>query len=454
MKKLVLVIALTLSLSSVVRAEVNRKNLVLIVLDSVTAGHLRHAEASASYTPTVDRLRKNSLSLPNFTATSSWTKPTVASILTGLMPLVHKVQTPRSILDEQYDLLPEILKRAGYVSLGVVSHTFLNEKSGYSQGFDKYYQVNNRGNTHRAVTSTLIADRAINWLEQVQGNKPFFMFLHFFDPHFNFIDHQEFNLADQYADKSQITSRMSMNAIMRRAKSFSSDDLKYIKLMHAEEIALVDQQIGRVVNMLEKLGQLKDTIIVFTADHGEEFLERGHIGHTRTLYQELVNVPFFVYDPELKQALTDREPRSQIDILPTVLDLLQLPTPAELPGVSFAGLLRGVKHVPVVPVLSEVAYRDNKGVMWFNKIAVRDGDWKFVLDRSSHAKELFDLSKDPGEKANLAANSPDQVNKYMQLLEVYANSVSRLKGEQDKKPEKSLDYDKEELEQLKTLGYL
>ncbi len=432
------------------------RNIVLIVLDAVGAQHLHLPEAPRPYLPTIARLSNQGTVFERAYTVAPWTMPAVSSILTGLMPYKHEVTTTRSKLQDSSRTLAEVLRERNFSTMAVTSHTFLDVRHGFSQGFEQFKQVNDTGKTHSAITSQLVSWEASNWLkdqvkDQVSKGTPknLFMFLHFFDAHFNFRHHPDFDLTQQFAGKTRIKPGMSLAALEKNKKSFSAADLSHLKLLLAEELAYIDHHIGLIVKTLEQLGLMKDTLIIITADHGEGFMEHGSLGHTVNLFDELLHVPLIVSGAGVPKGLVVTDPVSILDIFPTIIQALNLPEETKyLDGVSL--LPKNIKRTPERILLAEVGYRGHDNKVVVDKASARVGRYKLIVNRSTRRKVLFDTTLDPAEKrdifAELETTKPE-------LIRALLEKLSKMDAPETKPSGSAIEFKNKEIEQLKTLGY-
>ena len=300
----------------------SKLNVVLIVVDTLGARHLQAYDSRLNNSPNIARLAKEGVLFKNAYSVAPWTKPAIASIFTSLLPSEHKLRDLHDKLDNEHLTMAELLKLRGYATMGKVSHTFLNDKQGFSQGFDSFEVVPFRGNVHHAITSETVSTRALRWLEhqqKVAADQPFFMFLHYFDPHYNYQHHPQFDRTSKY--KGKLQPGTDIRELRRLIPELTKEDIQYLVDLYHEEIQYTDYHIGRVIDELRKRGLDRNTLVILTADHGEEFMEHDYIGHTRTLYDELVNIPLIFWLPGQFEPAQIQENVSSLDILPTVLAL-------------------------------------------------------------------------------------------------------------------------------------
>jgi len=279
------------------------------------------------------------------------------------------------------------------------------------------------GLDRRAAETT---SRAVRWLEQTRDpTRPFFLFVHYFDPH------------DPYDPPPPFAGRFRSADGERRREGVrgprASADERVARALAAfhretarpydEEIAYADDQLARLLGVLDRLGLADDTIVVMTADHGEGLGQHGWLLHGVNVYEELVRVPLLVRWPRrIPARRVSGAPVEQVDIVPTVLDLVGLVPVAEgLPGRNLAAALRDVtpfdRERPVFLTRRLYEPRDfghfpAKGM----KFAVRLGRWKYIVGQEEKTRELFDLEADPGELRNRVVDEPERATALADLL--------------------------------------
>jgi arylsulfatase A-like enzyme len=366
-------------------------NLVLITVDTLRAD-LHFAGYPHPITPNLDRYANESVVFENAYALSSYTGRAIGPLLTGRYP----TECPRD--SEHFVkylpsnvLLTERLRQSGFHTFGAASHFYFERHYGFSQGMEQWDMSARPSSSDQESTYNdhRVADRAIAMLRRPEYTSGrFFMWVHFLDPHKQYVDHPDLPLFGRG----------------ERAR-------------YDREVMFTDQQIGRVI---EALGALPGdvaarTVVVVTADHGEAFGEHHMSYHGVELWQELVRVPWIMHVPGL-EARRVTTPRSQIDLVPTLLDLLRVskpePTaPDALSGVSLTPDLLGesAPERPIYIELPEGPFNGNR------RAAVYQG-WK-LIERSSNHFDLFDLTSDPGERHDLAHDNPQDLARMRAVME-------------------------------------
>jgi arylsulfatase A-like enzyme len=341
-------------------------DVVLIVIDTLRADRLGAWGQKRPLTPRLDRLASKATVFERAYTHSPWTKPSVASILTGLEPKEHGVHQWEDELPAEVETLAESFRRAGYETAGMVSHVLLVEEEGFAQGFEAYASVSLEDlSPHQKISAPEVADFGIRKI-QAGRTRPLFLFLHFFDPHMAYLEHPKFEFGDSEVDR------------------------------YDGEVAFVDHHVGRFLRALSKAGRLERALVAVVADHGEEFLEHGGTQHTVTLYDEVLHVPLMIRVPGFEAR---RVPGvvAETQLAPTLLALagLEIPASVKAPPLPFdgEGFLAGEGR-PLYAETRRAADRE----------AIVEAGWKLVRNRRNGSMELYERVSDPGERHNLIGN--------------------------------------------------
>ncbi|HEX7139512.1 MAG TPA: sulfatase-like hydrolase/transferase [Vicinamibacterales bacterium] len=398
-----------------------RHNVLVITIDTLRADHLGCYGLQLARTPVIDDLARNGIRCSDAIAAAPITMPAHTSVFTGLFPPAHGVRDNGAYaLGSDATTLAERLHSAGYTTHAFVSALVLNRRYNLNQGFETYdddlwaedepklFMIRER----RAPKT---ADRFLAWFDgwKAKRDKPFFTWVHFFDPH------------QPYHPEQQ--------------------DLLVSPSPYDAEIAGVDRQIGRMVDALRKAGVLDDTLLVVTADHGESLGEHGEQTHAIFVYDATVHVPLILRAPWLFQPSTYTQPVRSVDIMPTILDALGLPEQKRIDGTSLLAAFRGKAAAPSLPQYSE-SLLSEVGFGMAPLFSIRDGGYKYIR---APKPELYDLRKDPRELDNIFATD--------------RRTAARLDGELTKLMDGSRSHavkaaanpmTKESEEALQALGYL
>jgi len=424
-------------------------NVILISIDTTRSDHCSACGYRRDTTPNLRPFAKQGTSFTTAYSPSATTGPSHATMLTALYPMEHRVLKNGLKLSQEYPTIAHYLKAQGYQTAAVVSSFVLDSKFGYAQGFSffddhiepaassitketwKGHKVKG-GYDQRANYTTR---KAIAWLKkQRDPSHPFFLFLHYWDPHSPYNPPEPFS--SQFA----------------QAKRW--DGLYRVIALYDAEIAFTDYEIGKLLTALKQMKLEKDTLLVITSDHGEGLMQRGHMGHGIHLYEEAVRVPLIFHWPNhIPQGRTITAPVGLISLAPTILDLIGInPGAGPFQRQSLAAAIRGQTSLdPTQPVYLYRSHYEGTQVKQFwiegEKFGVRIGKWKYIEGKEENTKELFDLTADPTEHKNLYAAAPKLTAKLASLLEEWRQAHIKTDAPPDKISE-------EDLAPLKTLGYV
>jgi len=422
-------------------------NVLFVAIDTLRVDHLGAWGYERPTSPAIDAFARSAVRFERAYATAPWTKPSVASMLTGLYPSGHGAHGVDHALPDSARTLAEILSEEGFATAALVSSTMLSRKNGFGQGFEIHRMVDAIG--HRAVSTPGVTRAAVTVLRELAAQeRPFLLFVHYFDPHYAFVAHPDVDFAAPRAGR--LTGHESMREVRGLLGDLSPEELAFLRDLYDEEIRFTDAGVEALLGALVELGLEEDTVVVLTADHGEEFLERGWLGHTRSLYDELVRVPLAIRAP----GAAPREvatPVSLASLTPTLLDLVGVDADGGFQAPSLAGVVRGETSPERAVVLSEVDYEPAQvelPVKRTHKKAVVADRFKLIRDDRTGALELYDLARDPGERRDLAPERPALAAELSALLET---ELARVREGARRAPVRRLSED--EIEQLRALGY-
>lgn len=422
----------------------DRPNVILVVVDALRRDHLS-AFGYERTSPRLDALAREGVLFDQAVSTSSQTVPVVTSLLTGLYPSETSVQyygkkssfdgnRPWSevgpYVDSSLPMLAETLGGIGYQTSAVVANPWLRGEFGFDQGFDHYVALD----CGDSCDGKDVVEEALAWLEKKPSVRPFFLYLHFMDVHNPYRKPgitQGIYVTEAGIDRYENGPRPDV----------TPTDLEYMKALYDEGILYVDRQLGSFLDALDRFSPPDRTLVVVTADHGDEFTEHGGLGHGTTLYQELVGSFLLLHYPSHLPAKRIHTPVSSVDFVPTVLELIDGRTPDEVSGKSLLTLMGSEE-------------RDLEAVrLLFSELgpikSVRRGEWKLILDVETGERELYHLPTDPGEMRNLASMNPKVAHDLMRSLSRF---VASARGPAPARTERPID--KELRERLRSLGYV
>lgn len=435
---------------------VKAKNVVLITIDSLRASHLSCLGYPLKTSPNLDNLAKEGVLFKNAISCGPDTPTSIAPLLTSsyvLMDLMrnegfekfrigteerfdklssrnNEFETIGAITSEIYRnkaTISQVLKYYGYNTAAFHSNAFLSRYFKFGKEFDYLYDSftslggsavkskmeeilkkniqlynfvksiynkvhNNNIPYERAET---INKRAISWLKNHKTN--FFIWIHYMDVHFPYKPPKKFQFyfrskSISNSDMSNLNNKMIQNDRLTKPEEMSEDEIRDIMDLYNGEIRYVDYAIKLLLKELSKMNILSDTLIIITADHGEQFWEHGDFGHGAKLYDELIRVPLIVYNSMYKNIEID-EPVSLLDVSPTILDILGVPENQNFQGKSLIPIIKGERNSS--GVVSE-AFGKGK-----QSIAYRTTERKYIFNGTDAQPEFYDLRSDPNEKKNL-----------------------------------------------------
>jgi len=422
--------------------EVRRpRNVVVYLIDTLRADKLEvYAPDTRVRTPGMSRFRRGATLFLRGQSQENWTKPSVATLLSGLLPWVHTANEGESVLPASVRTLSELLGDAGFHTGAFVANGYVSGKFGFRQGWSTWRNYIREG---RRTHARFVASDVLEWLDERPEDRPFFLYVHTIDPHVPYIppdDLLETYDPDPYDGPVDFTrDRELLEKIKVGSLTLDARDRRRLEALYDGEITYHDVHMAAILDGLERRGLADDTMVVITADHGEELFDHGSVGHGHSVWQELLHVPLLVRIP----GLTDgRRPVPDavglVDVMPTVLDVLGRPIPEDVDGRSLLPLLRGAgSPAPRVSV---------SGFMYGWRTALV-GRYKLVQRTESRAM-LFDLEADPGEEDDLSERRPLVLRHVRGLLGL------ALAGEGHAHRPESTEIDPETEAQLRALGYV
>lgn len=439
------VLALLLVVASALACarEAQPPNLILISIDTLRADRLGCYGYARPTSPFLDREARRGVLFSDVTASSSWTYPSHASMFTGLYPSRNGATELKQRLRPDALSLAEILAARGYRAAGVVSSTlFLGY--GLERGFEKLQYVDPGGPEPSKVSAT-----AIEWLTHVERTRPFFYLVHYLDPHSDYSSLPEYEreFVRPYDGKASGKSEQLFQALSGFLK-FEADDARHLSDLYDAGVRQQDAELQKLFTFLDGSGLRANTWIVLTSDHGEEFLEHGGVMHGLTQYEESVRVPLIVWGPSIASGARVETPVSLVDLLPTALDVLGVPTPAGLDGVS----LRPSWESGVTPLraLFIEADMDPPGptattMVPGDDLAARWGKFKLLLDPAHGVARLYDIENDPAEAHDVSSEYHELVADLRAELEHF-RTLRATRGQAEALSET-------DLKRLQDLGY-
>ena len=390
------------------------KNLVYILIDTQRADSFEPfgGEGSAAVTPTFDALTKDSIVFSRAYNQENWTKPSVATILSGLYPVTHDTSGEEETVPDAVEMLAEHMQKQGLKTGAFIANGYIATDFGFNQGWDHY---TNFLREKKNSSAKGVYREAIQWVKE-NAKQPFFLYVQTIDPHV------PWNVADKYTahyyeGKYKGPIGPSMGGAEQHEYSGSDkltdDDLKWIHALYNGEVTYHDEHMGKLIDTLREVGVLDDTLLVISNDHGEELQDHGKMGHRHTLYDELIRSPLLMRFPERLPAGEQYDEIVElVDMAPTILDIMGMPPSEVHEGNSLVPLIERQPLEHPRYAISEYEYNsrynaldiedDEKGL---HARSVIVGNWKMWRDHREH-KELFNVGEDPEEKNNLLGKAP------------------------------------------------
>ena len=375
-------------------------NVILISVDALRKDHLSIFGYSRDTSPNIDYFFREGIQFTNHFSQSTNTLPSHMSLFTSLYPQDHGVMLLTDPpLKKEAVTLAELLKAQGYHTAALYDGSdHLAPMHGFDQGFDTY--------SPRGWLREDVKHFVSQLLDQDQK---FFLFLHPLSPHDPYYAQEEY--AQLFVDPNY-SGKIVSDPVIYAAMSYvdgshffwnavdynAPQDIQHLQDLYDAKLRWADSILGDVFDKLRASGRLQNTIVILTADHGEEFQEHGEFLH-RQLYDEVIRVPLLIAIPGEKRGIVVSALTQAIDVAPTILDLVDLEQEYGFAGKSMLPLLVGDQAKVHDFVLSQ----------WSNMTAVRTQEWKLITVNGL-PEELYNLAKDPSELTNVIHSFPDVVN--------------------------------------------
>ena len=460
-----------------------RPNVLIYMIDTLRADHASLYGYKRDTTPFLRKLAATGVVFDDCQSQATWTKASVASLFTSIYSYTHGIFNDYDTIPKGAVTLAERMREAGYVTANISASPWAGKITGLQRGFDYMleFPVVQRRRTDaadRATDSAALNKVVFPWLER-HRDEPFFLYAHATDPHApyrppasyeqkfaNPAETAEFNR--DYAslrDKGQYGGGTVVSREGSRKNGIDPD--KFIRRAidrYDGEILHNDANLELLAARLKELGLLDNTLIIVVSDHGEEFWDHGWTAHGHSLYQELSHCVCLMWNPKLlpvSRRVT--EPVQLIDVMPTVLDLLNLKAPDILQGQSLAPLANGRPFHRRAPVMTSRFAHPNAKPNGFvpenriNTFALIEANWKLIYrekgkDVGLNRVELYDRRTDRAETNNVAGAHPQDVERMMTALGKWLDAQKQIRALLGKGTRSTLD--QQTLDQLRSLGYI
>ncbi|MGH9380490.1 MAG: sulfatase [Thermoanaerobaculia bacterium] len=457
------------------------QGVILVIADTLRRDHLSTYGAARETSPVLSRLAAEGTLFRDTLSQATWTKVSVPSILTSLHPTSHGVLDFSHRLPAAAETVAETYREAGYATLSLTSVPFVGRFNNLHQGFEELHEAGSARDTidskFEAKTAREYVDRLLPWLE-AHRDVPFFILLHVFDPHDPFEPYAPYDALwsdpafdATYEEQLAAARQHIVDPLMRQFGMPSRDEMLAAGIepgpylahemgWYDGSIRALDVEIGRLAERLEELGLAERTLLAFTSDHGEEFLEHGRHFHGQSVYGELNQVPLLLHGAGVPAGREVTETVRSIDVVPTLLDISGLAAPERAQGRSLVLLMTGATPPGRTPpaITEKHATADAAGPPPRDTAAtaiVVDG-WKLVHHTQRAAGdpefELFDRRSDPLDAHDVAAEHPEIVERLHAALESWRASAEAARLPTDEAASEG--HSAQELERLRALGYI
>jgi len=425
-------------------------NVLLISFDTLRADHLGCYGYQRDTSPNIDAFAEEGIRFSQAISPAPWTTPAHFSLLTALYPSAHQnrkaLEVPPYLLDRT---LVNTFRENGYYTLAITGGVLISSEFGFASGFNVYREYASFTSVEPPSTqddTRKIFDEAITWLTEHADTK-FLMFLHNYECHSPF--ESDIFVSEEVGD----------DPIEQRIARYDGD------IRHA------DSHFGRLIRKLDSLNLMSNTIVVVLSDHGEDFHDHYResdtirlVAHGHSLYDELIRVPLIFHVPGLRPAWNVLENQvGLIDVMPTILDYLNMEYEGLVQGTSLLGLMRTGMRETDPPAISEFT------CMGPYRTSIRKDGYKYIWIHDANEilnsafkgltqYEMFDLRDDPAEKANIFEQNRQLAHEYHKILEDQLEAsraiYGTLRGEHRPEKEKQTEIGTDVAEALKALGYL
>lgn len=424
-------------------------NILLVTIDALRRDHLSFYGYDRETAPFLSRLAAEGTVFRRAYSSSSWTVPALASLLSGVYPsthgAVHGVVQHGAVAYQEIlaPSLPNIvpaLKKAGYRTYAAIANSHIDEAHGFAAGFDRFACLG-------FEPAERVTDAVTPWIGEITSSaEPVFLWVHYFDPHQPCLAREphvsELRPDLTSAERQRLAGLTERAAIWGMIANEGPRGLELGLALYDSEIAHCDQQIAK---LFEALPALDTFLVVVTADHGEEYLDHGDLGHGFNIYDETIGIPLVVRPPGGGRHSTSNQRVSLIDLAPTLASIADTERAAMWQGHQIfdsAGV-----SIPV-PSRELIAELDRFRGLSFSTL-IGEGS-KLIIKHDTEAIELYDLAGDPHERSNRAATTaPEELGATVQRLK---RRLAELRSHAPDPEIVVVDPDTEKA--LKALGYV
>ena len=406
-------------------------NLVFVSFDALQASHVGSLGYSRNITPTIDAIARQSFTFTNTISVVSWTVPASMTWFTGVYPSEHRMTNKYAVYNRDVrkpanlkELAPtlvtlaDLFRQHGYATAGFTGNAGVSGGFGYEQGFDVYvHETAKFGGFDYSIPC------ALEWLKANRQRK-FFLFLHGYDCHGQNAPPggYDYRFVNKDYDGKYLGTTLEQEALReegldRGFLTMRDQDVRFWRAIYDEKINRADERFKHFMAEFDTLGINDKTLFILTSDHGTEFYEHRRLDHGFTLYNEQLHVPLFIKFPGQSSQRIIADRCSSIDVMPTILGIMDLPVPTQLRGTSLVPAMKG--EAIRKDVFSETDYR---AYTYKRSIVSVDG-WKLIYTLEARTRELYDLNTDPHETKNVAATERPRADELERKLFAHFASI-------------------------------
>lgn len=455
-------------------ATADKPNIVLLTIDAQRADHLGVYGYQEKVSSNIDEIAQKGIVFENTFVNAPWTLPSLASMFSSRLPTELKIsvdnlsfgqieQTGR--LTTQVETIAERMQTLGYNTQAVFTNELLASARGFEQGFDGFVNLEKLMPYHyhfhfKNMALTRLLNQFFGGEKTIEGyytflvgpsgpkqfetpaweinrwllpclenfkDFRFFLWAHYIDPH------APYDPGSNYSPDLSVIGP-GRESELRQASAHQPDKIRWREIdkesvvkLYDGDVSLVDAAIGQVWQKLNQLGLMERTILIISADHGEEFWDHGGMGHGRTLYQEVIRVPLIIVGPGIESKRVFQN-ISLLDLFPTIIDLVGENIPKNISGRSFKSLIEG-RSLPDEAIISEGTGRGTE------RRAIIIGDYKLIHDFFTNEDYLFDLRQDQKDEVNLSGLKPGTVRLMREQLLTIEEQLRENRQKIFKEPE-------------------
>ncbi|MGH7787430.1 MAG: sulfatase [Candidatus Binatia bacterium] len=450
---------------------------IVVVVDALRADHLGTYGYERATSPRLDAFARDAMRFDSALTPAPWTLPAMGTLWTSLYPSVHGAVRrsdeityildrakfrPTGVLAEAHVTLAEVLREHGFATAAFIDGCYPGKVFGFGQGFDLLVEDDLYG-------ARLNGEALLAWLDATRP-KRFFAYLHVIEVHSPYTPPGvPIELQGRDDEATRRVLRVLEEERQRYAQwNFDPDytgtidgseptleplrtaappprDAAHVAALYDRGIAYTDYWLGHLIDELKRRGLYDQTVLVVTADHGEELFDHGRLDHSRTFYEEIMRIPLIMRVPGRGIGRTSKTQVGLIDVMPTLLDVLGVPYTGTMQGKSLGPLLDGA------PFPDRVFF--GEADQGYRLVAMRTNQMKYVQDLNGHNREAYDLVKDPEERKNICTISPTMCAPFATTVSQWRAEMAQAKAALQVGPAPTAVIDAQTRERLKALGY-